>query len=125
MIERRKGSRVRVELRAEISGMDAACETFSQSVRASNLSRSGALLRGVAAVLRCGDRLAVKYGEQRGEFRIVWVLDRGAHDGFEVVVHRLPNSPCPWEALLRLRETSICREGEKTLDNREDALLRK
>ena len=125
MIERRKESRVRVELRVEISGMDAACETFSQSVRASNLSRSGALLRGVTAVLRCGDRLAVTYGEQGGEFRIVWVLDRGAHDGFEVAVHRLANSPCPWEAVLRLQATSICREGEKALGNREEALLRK
>jgi hypothetical protein len=119
MIERRKQSRVRVELRVEISGMDAACETFSQSAMATNLSRSGALLRGVAAVLRCGDLLTVKYGERRAEFRIVWVLDRGAHDGLEVAVHRLASSPCPWEAVLGLEETA------RETSEQEEALLRK
>src|SRR5207302_11295265 len=81
-------------------------ETFSRSAVATNLSRSGALLSGVAAVLRCGDLLSVKYGERQAEFRIVWVLDSGAHDGFEVAVHRLAESPCPWEAGLGLQETS-------------------
>jgi hypothetical protein len=87
---------------------------------ASNLSRSGALLSGVTAVLRC-DRLSVKYGERQAEFRIVWVLDRGAHDGFEVAVHLLAESPCPWEAVLGLQETS--RECE--ISDREEALLQK
>jgi hypothetical protein len=125
MIERRNESRVRVVLRVEISGMNAACETISQIVRAANLRCSGALLRGVTAVLRCGDLLTIKYGERRGEFRIVWLLDRGAHDGFEVAVHRLANSTCPWEAVLRMQENSIPRENEKTGGDREEALTRK
>jgi hypothetical protein len=119
MIERRKQSRVRVEVRVEVSGMDAASEAFSQSAMATNLSRSGALLRGVAAVLRCGDLLTVKYGERQAEFRIVWVLDRGADDGFEVAVHRLADSPCPWEAVLGLEETA------RETSDREEALLQK
>jgi hypothetical protein len=121
MSERRKQSRVRVELRVEVSGKDASSETFSQSAMASNLSRSGALLSGVAAVLRCGDRLSVKYGERQAKFRIIWVLDRGAHDGCEVAVHRLAESPCPWEAVLGLQETA--RECETS--DREEALLQK
>ena len=119
MIERRKQSRVRVELRVEISGMDAACEIFSQSAMATNLSRSGALLRGVAAILRCGDLLTMKYGERHAEFRIVWVLDRGAHDGLEVAVHRLEGSPCPWEAVLGMQETA------RDTGHRDEALLQK
>ena len=119
MIERRKQSRVRVELRVEISGMDAACEIFSQSAMATNLSRSGALLRGVAVVLRCGDLLSVKYGERQAEFRIVWVLDRGTHDGFEVAVHRLASSPCPWEGVLGLQETA------RETSEQEEAVLQK
>lgn len=122
MIERRKQSRVRVELRVEISGMDAVSENISQSVLATHLSRSGALLRGVAAVLRCGDLLMVKYGEREAAFRIVWVLDCGAQDGFEVAVHRLANSRCPWEAVLALQESSSRREND--LGDREQALLR-
>ena len=119
MIERRKHSRVRVELRVEISGMDAGCESFSQNAVATNLSRSGALLRGVAAVLRCGDLLTVKYGERQAEFRIVWVLDRGAHDGLEVAVHRLADSRCPWEAVLGRQEAA------RDTGDQEESLLQK
>ena len=122
MIERRE-SRVRVELRVEISGMDAACETFSQTAKARNLSRSGALLRGVTAALRCGDPLAIKYGERQGQFRIIWVLDRGARDGFEVAVHRTPSSLCPWEAALH-QKVSI-RNDERSIIDREEALLQR
>src|SRR5246127_5561448 len=104
MSERRKQSGVRVELRVEVSGKDASSETFSQSAMASNLSRSGALLSGVAAVLRCGDLLSVKYGERQAKFRIIWVLDRGAHDGGEVAVHPPAESPGPWEAVFGLQE---------------------
>ena len=121
MSERRKQPRVRVELRVEVWGKDASSETFSKSAMATNLSRSGALLSGVAAVLRCGDLLSVKYGERQAKFRIVWVLDRGAHDGFEVAVQRLAESPCPWEAVLGLQETA--RECETT--DQEEAVLQK
>ena len=92
---------------------------------AGNLSRSGALLRGVTAVLRCGDLLTVKYGERQGEFRIVWVLDPGGGDGFEIAVHRLAKSTCPWEAVLRMQENSIRRENEKTVGDQEESLPRK
>ena len=114
---------MRVELRVEISGMDAACETFSQTVKASNISGSGALLRGVTGVLRCGDPLAIRYGKRQGQFRIIWVLDRGARDGLEVAVHRLPSSPCPWEAVLDIRQKTTMRDGERTVGDREEALV--
>ena len=123
MIERRKESRVRVELRVEISGMDAACETFSQTVKASNISWSGALLRDVTAVLRCGDPLEIQYGERQGQFRIIWVLDRGARDGLEVAVHRMPSSPCPWESVLDLQQKPTI--GERAAGDREEAVLPK
>src|SRR5438477_13212096 len=116
MSERRKQSRVRVELRVEVSGKDASSETFSQSAVATNLSRSGALLSGMAAVLRCGDLLSVKYGERQAEFRIVWVLDSGAQDGFEVAVHRVAESPCAWEGVLGVQDTA----GECETSDRED-----
>lgn len=123
MIERRKQSRVRVELRVEISGINAVCEKFAQSAMATNLSKSGALLKGVATVLRCGDLLTLKYGEKQAEFRIVWVLDRGTNEGFEVAVYRLPESPCPWEAVLDLQEKSSRSQSET--GDQEEALVRK
>jgi hypothetical protein len=103
--------------------MDAACETFSQIAKASNISWSGALLREVTANLRCGDALAIQYGERQGQFRIIWVLDRGAGDGLEVAVRRMPSSPRPWEAVLHLQQKTAMRE--RTAGDLEEALLRK
>src|SRR5437660_9101365 len=78
MSERRKQSRVRVELRVEVSGKDASSETFSQSAVATNLSRSGALLSGMAAVLRCGDLLSVSTasGRQSSGLSGYWIAER-------------------------------------------------
>jgi hypothetical protein len=125
MIERRKQSRVRVEVRVEISGKDAACEVFSQSVIAGNLSRSGALLRGVRGDLRCGDLVTLKYGERQAKFRIVWLLDRGAMDGVEVAVHRIADSPCPWEAVLNLPPSTNGGQGTTVASDQEEVLLEK
>jgi len=99
MIERRSEPRVRIAVRVTVSGTDTRCEEFSESVVATNLSRGGALLSRVAAELRCGDLIAVRYGVCLARFRIVWVLDMG-NEGSEVAIHRLRGQPCPWEGVL-------------------------
>jgi hypothetical protein len=104
MIERRAEERVRVEVCVRLVGKDAHCESFSESVLATNLSRSGALLTRVKAQLRCGDLITVEYGSHTAQFRIVWVLDGSAREGIRVAIHKLENQDCPWEAVLPLEE---------------------
>jgi hypothetical protein len=100
MQERRKETRVRAELCVEVSGNDAQCGDFHESVIATSLSRSGALLTNVHAELRCGDLVAVEYGGRHAYFRIVWVLETGQEEGRRVAIHRLSSQICPWETLL-------------------------
>lgn len=104
MIERRSEPRIRIAVRVKVSGADARCGAFSETVLATNLSRSGALLTKVEAELRCGDRITVEYGSRTAHFRIVWVLGNGAREGPQVAIHKVANQECPWEAVLPLEE---------------------
>ena len=100
MEERRKETRVRAELCVEVSGTDAHCGAFRETVLATSLSRSGALLTNVHAQLRSGDLLAVEYGGRHAYFRIVWTLEGGGCEGMQVAIHRLTSQLCPWEKIL-------------------------
>lgn len=100
MVDRRREPRARVEVRVNVSGLDAEGEAFTESVTATNLSRSGALLTRVGTAVRCGDLIAVEYDGRAAHFRIVWVLDTGTPDGEQVAIHKLSNQPCPWEEAL-------------------------
>jgi hypothetical protein len=83
-----------------VSGRDAGGELFTTNVEASSLSRSGALLRGIGAELRCGDLLTVEYKGHKADFRIVWVLNLGDRRSAKVAVHKPSLMPCPWESAL-------------------------
>ena len=100
MAERRAEARVRAQLRVEVSGSDAHCNRFHETVLASSLSQSGALLTNVQAELRCGHLLAVEYGGQHAFYRIVWVLGGAEGEGTEVAIQRLAGQICPWESVL-------------------------
>ena len=88
MIDRWAEERVRIELRAKVTGVDARCDRFCEHALATNISRSGALLSQMTTELRCGDLLAIEYGSRRAHYRIVWVPDTGS-EGTRVAVHRL------------------------------------
>jgi hypothetical protein len=99
-MERRKEPRTRLTLPVTVSGRNADGEPFTTIVNATSLSRSGALLRGVEAELRCGDVLTLEYEGHTADFRIVWVLNLGDRRSAKVAVHKPGHTPCPWEGAL-------------------------
>jgi hypothetical protein len=104
MSDQRHEDRLRVELRVKVSGVDARCENFSEHALATNISRSGALLSKITTELRCGDLLIIEYRRRRAYYRIVWLLELGAHGGTRVAVHKVGERACPWEELLPVTE---------------------
>jgi hypothetical protein len=100
MEERRNEPRVRTELCVRLSGIDAQGEPFMETVTATNLSRSGALLTKVRAVLRCADLVAIDCSGQHSYFRVVWVLNSSPLGGTQAAIHKLTSQPCPWEQML-------------------------
>lgn len=100
MMERRKEPRTRLSLPVTVSGRDTDGERFTTHVKATSLSRSGALLRGIVAELRCGDLLTVEYDGHKADFQIVWVLNLGDRRSAKIAVHKPSHMPCPWESAL-------------------------
>ena len=98
--QRRKESRIRVNLPVRISGIDAEGNRFEEDVIATNVSSSGALLLGVEPRTRSGDLMAVAYKGAMARFRIVWMQNFGLEHRSKVAIHRLEKDSCPWQELL-------------------------
>lgn len=99
MAERRQEPRAQIDLTVQISGHDVNGMPFAQSVTASSISGSGALLSGLSRGIRPGDLLWVEYQQRKARFRIVWVRDSQSERKTQAAVQRLGNEECPWTVL--------------------------
>jgi hypothetical protein len=97
MVERRRETRIQVELPVRIWGFTAQHVQFVQDAIARNISASGALLSGIDHELRSGDLIGIQYGEKRARFKVVWVRDSGTRHKTQAAVHRMEGEECPWE----------------------------
>jgi hypothetical protein len=96
MVEHRQEQRVQRDFAVQVSGRDSNGTVFTQSVTASNISRSGALLSGLSSGIRSGDLLWVEYQQRKARFRIVWVRDSQSGLKTQAAVQRLEKEECPW-----------------------------
>ena len=96
MVEHRQEQRAQRDLAVQVSGRDSNGTVFTQSVTASNISRSGALLSGLSRGIRSGDLLWVEYEQRKARFRIVWVRDSQSGLKTQAAVQRLEKEECPW-----------------------------
>jgi hypothetical protein len=101
MVEHRQEQRAQRDLAVQVSGRDSNGTVFTQSVTASNISRSGALLSGLSRGIRSGDLLWVEYQQRKARFRIVWVRDSQSGLKTQAAVQRLEKEECPWPILGR------------------------
>jgi hypothetical protein len=83
-VDRRRQSRVFVELPVQIWGMDANSRPFTQSASVRSISSGGATLQGVDVRLKPGDLLDVQYQGSRTQFRVVWLGQPGTEIEGEV-----------------------------------------
>ena len=83
-MDRRRHSRIFVDLPVHIWGMDANARPFSQPASLRSISRRGATLQCVDAPLMPGDTIDVLYQGHRGQFRIVWCGQPGSPIAGEV-----------------------------------------
>jgi hypothetical protein len=104
MIEQRQEQRAQRDLAVQVSGRDSNGTAFTQSVTASNISRSGALLSGLSRGIRSGDLLWVEYQQRKARFRIVWVRDSRSGLKTQAAIQRLEKEECPWPILAALSE---------------------
>ena len=76
-MDRRHNARVSVQLPAQVWGMNASGQAFTDSALVVNMSSSGIVLRGVNRRIRIGELLDVRMENCNAQFRLIWVSATG------------------------------------------------
>jgi hypothetical protein len=100
MSQGRPDPRVISDLSVRVWGMAANGRTFSQYVRARNISSSGALLAGLEHEPKVGDVIGVQYGDKKSRCKVIWVMDSGALQKVQAGVQIVSGQDCPWKSEL-------------------------
>ena len=96
-MDRRRESRVFVELPAQIWGVDAKSRPFTQPVSLRTISGRGATLQGVTALLQPGTLLDLQYQGSKAQFRVVWLGKPGTEMEGEVGLENLSKDVQLWD----------------------------
>ena len=96
-MDRRRQSRVFVDLPVQIWGMDTFSRPFTQSASLRSISGRGATLQGVDAQLKPGEMVDVLYQGTTAQFRIVWCGKPGTDMEGEVGLERLSAGAAFWD----------------------------
>jgi hypothetical protein len=76
-MDRRQSPRIEVQLPVQVWGMDAHGQPFTNSALVTNMSIGGLVVQGVRRKIRTGEILDVQMGEDKAQFRVVWVVSEG------------------------------------------------
>jgi PilZ domain len=96
-MDRRRQSRVFVELPVQIYGMDTHSRPFTQAASLRTISGRGATLQCVDAQLKPGDVVDVLYQGTKAQFRIVWCGKAGTEMAGEVGVENMSAGTMFWD----------------------------
>jgi len=95
-MDRRRSARVTTLLPVRIWGVDACALPFMQLATVGNISSAGAVLQGLRRQVLPGEVLDVQFGQERAQFRVVWVGQHGSPRAGEAGIESLPYQPCIW-----------------------------
>jgi hypothetical protein len=62
-----------------------------------NISSTGAVVQGISRQVRPGEILEMQLGEEKSEFRVVWVGRKGTEREGEIGLESLAAEPCLWD----------------------------
>jgi hypothetical protein len=99
-MDHRLTSRVSALLPVRVWGLDAHAQPFMQQASVTNISGSGAAIRGMLRRVRTGEILEVQFGGQIGQFRVMWVGRIGSDQEGELGIVSMPSQPSIWNVNL-------------------------
>src|SRR5215472_6038127 len=102
-------------------GMDANGRPFIEAATTLNVSRTGVLLKDVPAKLAVGDVIALRFGEQKCRFRIVWIGQAGTSEAGNLGLQSLQPHKYIWDLKLPCPSIDIYtrrRQCERRLSRR-------
>ena len=92
----RRTSRDETIVPVRLWGMDVSGQPFIEAVWTRNVSKDGALLKGVRRKLQAGDTLGITYLEKKARLRVVWVGQAGSAEEGHVGLQTLPAGDTLW-----------------------------
>lgn len=100
-MDRRRSPRVEAVFPVRVWGLDANTVPFMETVRATSISSGGALIQGLRRQVRLGEMLEVQLGEEKCQFRVVWVGKPGTRNAGEIGLESVESETCLWDINLR------------------------
>jgi cytochrome c-type biogenesis protein CcmE len=92
-MDRRQSPRVEVQFPVQVWGMDAFGQPFTSAALVTNMSAGGLVVEGVMRRIRADEVLDVRMGDEKAQFRVVWVSAAGVLGLERMTAHTfLPNS---------------------------------
>ena len=82
----RRDPRLEIALPVRLSGTDASGQPLDQEVMTINVSRRGALLKGVRGTLQLGDRVTFSRSHRKEQFLLAWVGGAGTSEAGQIGV---------------------------------------
>ena len=109
-MDRRRSPRISVLLPVRIWGVDAYSRPFMHLAHAKNISATGAVVKGIPCEILEGEVVDVQYGDEKAQFRVVWVGQPNSRAQREIGIQCLPSEPQIWAVNLR-RCTQLVGKG--------------
>ena len=88
-MDRRQNPRVDVRLPVEVWGLDAHGQAFMDPAIVINMSTGGLVLQGLRRKIRGGEILDVRMGNEKAQYRVVWVGGLGSRRSGELGMQRV------------------------------------
>ena len=92
----RRTSRDETIVPVRLWGMDVSGQPFIEAVWTRNVSKDGALLKGVRRKLQAGNTLGITYLEKKARLQVVWVGQAGSAEEAHVGLQTLPGGDTLW-----------------------------
>ena len=92
----RRDKRIDIALPVNLTGTDANGHSVDQEVTTVNVSRKGALLRGIQGKLRAGDQLSLRRLNRQEQFLISWVGQENTPKAGQIGVSAADPVTCFW-----------------------------
>jgi len=96
-MDRRRKRRVAACFPVRIWGIDAKAQPFAQSAKVVNISNGGALVDGMLRVVKPGEIIHLKFGDEQARFRVVWAGKTGTQREGQLGIEGLAAEPSIWD----------------------------
>jgi hypothetical protein len=100
----RKEKRIQVALPVRLIATEPAMD---QTVTTINISRGGALLKGIRGQLHLGDNVSLERANQQEDFLVVWAGQENTPDAGEIGLSAVKTDSLFWEDVLRGQPEAI------------------